>query len=121
MAFLDKIIAAKAKEFNLKRRFFFPDNSTCFLLSLNGDEVSFIEILEIGSGWYLEYSKFRERFEFFYAESQTNFKNKLKLSSHIAVNADVYEISAGDTVPPQGEEPFWRIACTATGKQFESP
>lgn len=122
MSILDEIIAAKKLEFDALRGVFFPADITCHLLQLDGENAAFTSKLELVAGWYLEYSNFRGRFELFYAESETNFKEKLKLSSHVAVGGEVYSIDRGETVPPQGEEPFWRLACTRTGEpKFEPP
>lgn len=118
MSELADIVEAKIEEFDALREVFFEDDGTCYLLKLDGDEVSFEVVIQLVSGWYLEYSKFRSRFELFYAELETDFKEKYACASHVSINGDVYAISEGDTVPPQGEEPFWIIPCTLSGGKF---
>lgn len=120
MGFLGaKITGIKAKEFNILRRTFFPKVATCYLLKIDGGMRAFAPELELTNGWYLEYSKFRGRFELYYASSDPEFARRLSLSSHVAVSGEVYTIDRSESVPPQGEEPFWRIACTRTGERFE--
>ncbi len=111
MAILDKIIAAKAKEFNALRRVFFPADSVLKLLKESETADDFDVILTILDDWYLKYSDFRQTFKLSIARNSDDFTGIITQATHVSVNDDVYVIRQADTLKPMGELPVWQLAC----------
>ncbi len=111
MAALDKIIAAKAKEFNALRKVYFPANSTLELLKISDGENDFEIIETLFADWYLKYSEYRHQFKLSVARSDAFFTDAVGEASNVRINADVYWIQKADTLPPMGTEPVWSLFC----------
>lgn len=123
MSILDEIINAKKLEFNALREIFFPASSICYLLAHDGGETAYTVKLELGSDWYLD----TKAKKFLVATSDTVFAKKLELSGYFSINGRVYSIEDDDgeggdgRVPPEGEEPWWKISYKRTGQTFTPP
>lgn len=121
MADLTDIIGDFAEGFDDLRAELFPDDVTCYLLEGDGETEAFKARKQLINGWFLQYVKFRGRFELFYATAEADFGKVLSLSGYVAISGEVYEIEESETVPPQGAEPFWTIVCHRIGSKKFSP
>ncbi len=122
MAILDKIIAAKRKEFNALRRVYFPANSILELLRINDESNDFVVIETLLSDWYLEYAEYRSQFKLQIARG-VDFKDTLLQVSNVRVNEDVYWVEKSDVISPQGSNPIWQLFCGRgfSRNSFRSP
>ena len=111
MAILDKIIAAKAKEFNALRKVYFPADSLLQLLKVSETTDDFEEIDALSTDWYLKYSEFRRTFRLSIARNSDDFTAKIVQATHVSVNDDIYIVKQADTLKPQGELPVWQLFC----------
>lgn len=120
MSELADIIEAKIEEFDSLREVFFSDDAKCFLLDQDGGETAYVVKLEVENGWYLD----TKAKKLLVATLDTNFAKKLELSGHFSVSGRVYEILEDDgeggdgRVPPEGEEPWWKLLFKRTGQTF---
>lgn len=122
MSDFEENIEDYAEAFDDIREEFFAEGTTCFLLSGDGETEEFKVKRQLLAGWYLKYSEYRGFFKLRHATNDQTFQKKLKTSGYVAINGDVYKILEGDTVPPQGNKPFWQIACEFVGgKKFIPP
>ncbi|HEY0428994.1 MAG TPA: hypothetical protein VGC76_14530 [Pyrinomonadaceae bacterium] len=120
MSILGEIIAAKKLEFDALREIFYPESPVCYLLAGDGDEEVFSVKLEISGGWYLD----TKQKKLLVAAPDTDFAKKLELSGYFSVSGRVYELQDDDgeggdgKVPPEGEEPWWKLSYKRTGQSF---
>ncbi|MET0754056.1 MAG: hypothetical protein ABWZ66_11810 [Pyrinomonadaceae bacterium] len=123
MSILDEIIRAKQLEFNALREIFYPNSPVCYLLAQDGDEVSYKVTLELTENWYLEAATKK----LLIAAPDTDIGKKLEVSGYFSVSGRVYELRDDDgfggsgQVPPEGEEPWWKLLCKSTGESFTPP
>lgn len=111
MAILDKIIKARAKEYNALRKVYFPPGSVLILQKQSETENEFDNLDYLSSDWYLKYSEFRQQFRLMIARNNYDFTETIKQTTHVSINDDVYVIKNADTITPAGENPVWQLFC----------
>lgn len=75
----------------------------------------FVDVLnigdEIGPVWIFEYSEFRQNFLLQIAADDAALTNAIAEATHVQVDNDYYVIRNGDTLPPKGTDPTWKLFC----------
>lgn len=89
------------------RTLFMPDNSTLLLLKPNDTTDTFDTITTVSGAWLAEYQEYRNQMRIEVSNITSEFKAFAIQATHLKVNDDVYMISQGDTITPQGFDPFW--------------
>ena len=93
-------------------------DQVCFLIKRAAHSGEFVSVLELESGWFISYDKFRESTLLRVATDSPDFENLSAQSSYVAYGTpdadsqiDVYEISPDrrDRVPPNESSPVWKL------------
>lgn len=117
---LDQIISATAIRFDALRGAFMKDDAACYLIKKDGISATFSLVLEIPSGWFVTFEKYRfahnrvqDLFEF--ARSDQGFRDAIGEASHIALRSAVYAIDpknrSSDVLEGEGFDPWWFVYC----------
>lgn len=100
------------------------DGARIFLLRHKPDKSSFVSIVEITSGWFVAYNKFREQTGFQFATSEANFADYFAAHSHVGYGVpnvddevDVFEIEERDKIPPTSSQPSWKCFGVRAGQE----
>ena len=110
----DEMVSTQAQIFNDLR----SGSQQCFLIKRQGQTKRFSIVLELETGWFVSWDKFREALALRVATADSSFSDKLAQSSFLAYGTpdadgslDVYEISPDqrDKVPPTETSPCWRV------------
>ena len=89
-----------------------------FLIKRQGQTKRFSVVLELTTGWFVSWDRFREAFGLRAAAADASFADKLAQSSYLAYGTpdadgeiDVYALSEDkrDKVPPTETNPAWKI------------
>ena len=101
-------------------------SQVCYLIKRSGQTKRFSVVLELTTGWFASWDKFREAMALRVATSDASFADKLAQSSFVAYGTpdaddaiDVYEISPDkrDKVPPTETSPCWKVFVTRDDKE----
>jgi hypothetical protein len=116
-ALIDKV----ARAYDKVRVKFFPDTLLLTLIQPDADTDAYTPLLDLSSGWFFEYDRFRQTFRFEIARDDDTLTEAMQAATHLAVTrggegTDIYAIADGDTVPPLGTDVTWKLYCT----RFES-
>lgn len=119
MSELADIIDGIREGFDARRELFFEDNA-CYLLKRDDGSGNspFTVVYQIADGWIIEYAENRGQFELAVASTAADLGAKISFADAVSADGDVYEIERGDTVPPKGDYPVWRVFCKSTGEKF---
>lgn len=120
MTLVDTTQRIYKKANDIKRRLLLPDSVRCFLLKRAGETSQFTPVKELISGYFVEWSGFREQMQFTLADDTYSYNNDVAQTSHIgygvpnAGKIDVYVISndTRDRVQPDVNSPFWKLYGT---------
>lgn len=108
------MIASQARIFDDLR----SGASVCYLIKREGQTKRFSVVLQLTTGWFVSWDKFRESMVLRVATADTSFGDKLAQSSYLAYGQpdgdgaiDIYEISPDkrDKVPPNETNPCWKV------------
>lgn len=122
---IDKLIKVNAKVFNINRRLYNPYSTLTFLKE-DGALVPFAEVAQVTAsssadapvGWYVDYDRWRQKIVVFVSTGDEDFSENLENSSHVSIDANVYEIEKADLGEPAGAEPYFKIPCRRTGQTY---
>ena len=70
---------------------------------------AFAEVLTISTKRFWEYSNYRKNTLLEIGDTSTALTNAMAEATHVSIDSDIYTIIAGDTLPPSGTLPLWRI------------
>jgi len=113
----DKLIKAKAKEFDKLRKKILPSNAKCELLLIIGTSGTYRTLYTLRH-WWPQYNREREQLGIREATQDVGFINSLQESSHLRYNGVIYEISTRDVRPADGRRPYWTIYCILNADKF---
>lgn len=89
----------------------FLPNVTVTLCKPSDTADEFVDVLIIESKWFFEYSNFRKNFLLEIADDSDALTDAIAEATHVQVDDTYYVIIAGDTMPPAGTNPVWRLYC----------
>jgi hypothetical protein len=105
---------------------FAADSTRCFLLRKRQHAGGYESILEVTSGFFSEWSSYREQTRFSFATTDSAFENSFARATHIAYGAgsslDVFAIAEDqrDKIFPDGTSPeFKAFGTRVTNERFE--
>lgn len=111
MPIIEDLIEAKREVNDALLEEFMPENSVLLFLKPSTSAREFETLLTYTGGWFLKYNKFRQETEVELATNVTAEKQKLRTATHLKINDDVYVITQGETIEPQGVKPYWTFYC----------
>lgn len=109
MAILNTLLDGNAKGLNALRKAFIPEGTFIELLRISDTTNSFVSILTIYENWYLKYDEDSHKFRLQIADDSDELKAAIDIATHVSVSDEVYTIQFADTVPLQGEKPFYSL------------
>jgi hypothetical protein len=132
MPLLTSTTRARGHANDIKRRLLLPPGYRFFMLKRAGETKRFSVVLEVTSGYYTEYSDWRQQLGFFNQTLDTSFPDKVAQTTHCAAGVpivdvttpgqyllDVYGIDPNrrDVVPPTVANSGWKIYMTREPKE----
>ena len=101
------------------------DGGRIFLLKHTPDKSAFTVIIEITSGWFVAYNKYREQTGFQFATTEASFADYFAAHSHVGYGVpnsddeiDVFEIKEErDKIPPTSSQPSWKCFGVRAGSE----
>lgn len=118
-AALEKRIEKLARLFDKARKKLFPNGSTCHLLEQDGLSAPYKVTAVIESGWLPLDERGRDAPELLIATTDENFGEKVSRITHYAINRNIFRVVSGETIEPQGTEPYWRFFGGNTHERFQ--
>lgn len=101
----------------------FFENVTVTLCKASTTANEFVDLMdigaEIGPKWIFEYSQFRQNFLLQISADEAVLTNAIAEATHVQVDNDYYVIRTGDTLPPKGTDPTWKLFCDRFTKRAQ--
>lgn len=111
---VEDIVQDIAEGFDDVRAELYPEGIKARLLKVNGGTVAFDLLAVLEDSWFfLDDREFRNEGELMIASADYDFGQQVLKATHFEIERDyrrdLFLIRDGDTTPPQGTEPYWRL------------
>jgi hypothetical protein len=119
MSVITDLIEGRKELNDALREEFMPENSRIEFLKPKENAREFETVLTFYYGWFLKYNKYRQETEVELATDEVFEKEQLRTATHLKINEDVYVITQGETIEPQGVKPYWTFYCVRDFKKTQ--